>query len=96
MNINKINNSGTFSINEINQSVSKEELALLCQALESRSEKDQKMMDALQDLKRVLETEKPSSTKDAASGLLAKIGVDKLASVLGDSALTIIQKLAGM
>ncbi len=83
-------------MNEINQNISKEELTQLRQALESQSEENQELKSALQDLRRVLETEKPGAAKAAASRLLGNIGTSALSNVLGGGTLAIIQKLAGM
>lgn len=96
MNINKMITTGPVSIKEINRGISTEEIALLCQALESKAEEDQKLNDALQDLRRILETEKPSAAKAAASRLLENFSVSALANALGGSMQMIIQKLAGM
>lgn len=96
MNIHNMITGGNVSIKEINQGISTEEIALLCQAIESKAEEDQKLKGALQDLRRVLETEKPSAAKAVASRLLENFSVSTLANALGGSMQTIIQKLAGM
>ena len=99
MNVNNMTNNGPVSIKEIYQGISKEELAVLCQALESKAEKveeDQELKDALQDFRRILETEKPSVAKTAASRLLKDFSVSMLVNALGDSVRTIIQNLARM
>lgn len=96
MNINKVESHRDTNIYEINQSVSEEDLAQLCQTLKSRSEEDQALKDALQDLIKALETRKLGTAKTAASGLLENIGASTLANVLGGSALVAIQRLMGM
>lgn len=96
MKINKVISNGDTHIYEINQGVSKEELAWLRQTLERQSEEDRALKDALQDLISAIKTEKSGAAKTAAFRLLENIGAGTLANVLGGRALAVIQNIAGV